>query len=99
MLQQYIITTEEVLFIYLNLLDDTGVLCSSRSSFPTAADRRSNAGKGVCVCSYLNIKQIEALEATAAEVGKKHQLRAFDRRTGIVAREAAGPLALGPLQG
>ncbi|KAL7985884.1 hypothetical protein Chor_011050 [Crotalus horridus] len=50
-------------------------------------------------CSYLNIKQIEALVATAAEVGKKHQLQAFDRRTDIVAREAAGPLALGPLQG
>lgn len=55
--------------------------------------------KGVGGCSYLNIKQIEALVATAVEVGKKHQLRAFDRITAIVAREAAGPLALGPLQG
>lgn len=42
---------------------------------------------------YLNIKQIEALIATATEVDKKHQLRAFGRRADVVAlrsRRAVG---------
>lgn len=40
----------------------------------------------MCV-SYLNsIKQIEALVATAAEVDKKHQLRAFDKRRDVGTR-------------